>query len=128
MGPEVDPSPEGGAREASDRSPEQDVEQFEKLAEWLDTKFALPGTSMRLGLDGLLGLLPGIGDTVTATMGLYAFLLARRHGAPASAQLAILANLLIDWLGGFIPLIGDLFDFAFKAHARNAQVLRKHIG
>lgn len=100
----------------------------ERLARLLDSQFRLPGTNWRFGLDGLVGLFaPGAGDTITAALGLYIIVTAHRLGAPATIILRMLINLAVDWLVGSIPILGDIFDFAFKAHRRNLALLRRHL-
>jgi hypothetical protein len=85
------------------------------LARWLDGRF----------LDPLLGLLiPGVGDLLGAALGLYPVLLAWRRRAPKVLLARMLLNLAADAAGGAIPILGDIWDFLFKAHARNAELLR----
>jgi Domain of unknown function (DUF4112) len=112
-GPQLD----DGAREA--------LARYSLLTHVLDQAFRVPGTSWRFGLDALIGLVPGFGDALTALAGLYGLLVARRLGAPASIQLRMLWNLAVDTMVGAIPLVGDLFDFAFKAHVRNRVLLER---
>ena len=69
-------------------------------------------------------VLPGIGDLIGAALGVYAVLLARRRGAPKSLLARMLLNLAVDAAGGAIPVLGDIWDFVFKAHARNLALLR----
>jgi len=83
----------------------------------------VPGTRWRFGLDALLGLIPGAGDVVGALVGTYGVLVARNLGAPTEIQLAMLANLALDAFTGAVPILGDLFDFVFKAHVRNRVLL-----
>lgn len=83
---------------------------------------ARPGAS---GSNPVLGLLPGAGDLIAALVGGYGLIIAQRLGAPASIQLRMLMNLLIDAAIGAIPIAGDLFDFAFKAQLRNARLLEE---
>ena len=87
----------------------------------------MPGTRWRFGLDGLAGLVPGVGDSLTALVGLYMLLEARRAGAPGGLLARMLGNVAVDWAVGSVPVLGDLFDFAFKAHRRNADLLRRHL-
>ncbi|MBF0375137.1 MAG: DUF4112 domain-containing protein [Alphaproteobacteria bacterium] len=101
--------------------------RLEGLANLLDTAFAIPGTKMRFGLDGLLGLIPGVGDTATALLGAWMITEAVRLGADRGVVARMLLNLGIDWAAGSVPLAGDLFDFAFKAHRRNARLLIDHL-
>lgn len=90
----------------------------------LDQAFRVPGTRWRFGLEAVLGLVPGLGDTLGALFGAYTVLVARELGAPASLQLRMLVNLAIDAAAGAIPVAGDLFDAAFKAHVRNQRLLQ----
>jgi hypothetical protein len=101
----------------------QDVRRAHALAGWLDTRFSLFG--FRFGLDSIVGLIPGVGDTVMSLVGLYPIWVARRHNLGKRVQSRMALNLLLDWLIGLIPLLGDLFDVGFKANARNAKILAK---
>ena len=100
--------------------------RLERLVRLLDDRFSLGG--FRFGLDGLLGLVPGIGDSVGALASAYVMLEARRLGAPRSVLLRMAANLLLDYLIGAVPVAGDLFDFGFKANRRNLDLLRRALG
>jgi len=104
---------------------EGDLRRLERLTRWLDDAFVLPGVGFRFGLDPILGLLPGVGDTATAAMTGYMILIARKHEAPLGLQAKLVWNLILDWLIGSIPLVGDLFDFGFKANRRNLELLRR---
>ena len=87
----------------------------ETLARWLDDRF----------LDPLLGLfLPGVGDLLGSALGLYPVLLAWKRRAPKALIARMLLNLAADAAGGAIPILGDIWDFLFKAHARNLALLR----
>ena len=105
---------------------ESELKDLERLADWMETRFRVPGTEMRFGLDGLLGLVPGIGDGVTALPALYVVARARGLGAPRHVQARMVGNVLLDLLIGAVPLVGDLFDFGFKASTRNVRLLREH--
>jgi hypothetical protein len=95
--------------------PDRDLEVAEKLARWLDGRF----------IDPLLGLvLPGLGDLIGSALGLYPVWLAWRRRAPKSLLARMLLNLAVDAAGGSIPVLGDIWDFLFKAHARNLALLR----
>lgn len=102
------------------------AEALDRLAHWLDDRFAIPGTNIRFGLDGLLGLVPGIGDTATSLVSVYLVYEARRIGVPRRTIARMLINVLLDWAIGLIPLLGDVFDIAYKANRRNIRLLRKH--
>jgi hypothetical protein len=95
------------------------------LAKLLDTTFVLPGTSIRFGLDAVLGLLPVVGDVISAAVGGYIILVARRLGVPRPVIARMLVNLGTDTVVGSIPLAGTVFDVAYKANARNAALLEQ---
>lgn len=100
---------------------------LEHLASLLDDRFAIPGTPYRIGLDGLIGLIPGVGDAATGLIGLYIVYQARRHGAPGWLIARMLGNLALDTAVGSIPLLGDVFDVGFKSHRRNVRLLLDHL-
>jgi hypothetical protein len=104
------------------------LEHLDQLSYWLDDRFRVPGTGFRVGLDGLLGLIPGIGDVTTNTVTAYIVYRAWRLGVPRSVLMRMLSNLGIDFVVGLVPLLGDLFDIGFKANRRNARLLRRHFG
>ena len=103
------------------------LRRLERLAYWLDGAFRLPGTRWRFGLDGILGLVPGAGDSLTAVAGAYIILEAWRLGVPSNVIARMLGNIGIDWAVGSVPVLGDVFDFAFKSHRRNVDLLRRHL-
>ena len=104
-----------------------DIARLDHLAYWLDDRFRIPGTQIRMGLDGLIGLIPGVGDTVTMVPTFYVIWRAWRHGAPLGLVLKMLVNASIDWLIGLVPLVGDLLDIGFKANLRNVRLLRDYL-
>jgi hypothetical protein len=93
----------------------------------MDEAIPIPGTSYRIGLDGLLGLVPGLGDAITVVMAGFMLGEARRLGLPKHQQARIAAYYGLDFLVGLVPLLGDLFDFAFKANRRSLDVLQRHL-
>lgn len=102
------------------------LEALKRLARLLDSAFELPGTSTRIGLDPILGLLPGLGDLVSPLFTVSALLFAREVGVPKVVQLRMVFNVAIDALIGIVPVVGDLFDFAWKANERNVVLLDHH--
>ncbi|MFG0293385.1 MAG: DUF4112 domain-containing protein [Phycisphaerales bacterium JB050] len=96
----------------------------DRLSNLLDTRFAIPGTGFRFGLDPLVSLLPIAGDTVMLLVGLYPVFEAIRLGLGVGVVLRMLLNLGIDWLVGLVPLIGFIPDSMYKANSRNAKLLR----
>jgi hypothetical protein len=94
----------------------------------LDTAVGVPGTSFRVGLDPLLGLIPGLGDVTGAALSGYIVILASQLGAPKTVIVRMLGNVVIDTVGGTIPLVGDLFDAGWKSNTRNLALLERHLG
>ncbi|MFI4853735.1 MAG: DUF4112 domain-containing protein [Phycisphaerales bacterium JB065] len=103
---------------------ERALRRADRLANLLDTRFAIPGTGFRFGLDPLVSLLPIAGDTVMLLVGLYPVFEAIRLRLGAGVVLRMLLNLGIDWLVGLVPLIGFIPDSMYKANSRNAKLLR----
>lgn len=103
----------------------RDLQRVERLARMLDSRFAIPGTRVRFGLDSLIGLLPGVGDTVMLIPSLWIIAVAHRHGVPTTTLLKMGWNAGVDFLVGSIPLLGDLFDLFYKSHRKNAVLLRE---
>ena len=102
-----------------------DVRSSNALARLLDTAIRIPGTNIRLGLDAVLGLIPGAGDAVGALLSSYIILAAARQGAPRAVLLRMIGNVAIDSVVGAVPVLGDIFDVAFKSNARNAALLER---
>ena len=93
----------------------------------LDEAFVLPGTSIRLGLDGIIGLVPGLGDVLAGLLSLVIPLAAWVRGVPYVALARMGINIGIGVLVGSIPLFGDIFDIAWKANRRNYRLLCRHL-
>jgi hypothetical protein len=89
----------------------------------MDDAVRVPGTNIRVGLDALIGLVPGVGDVAGGAATAYTIMAAERMGAPKSVLVRMVLNVLIDTVVGSIPLLGDLFDIGFKANRRNVQLL-----
>ena len=93
------------------------------LARLLDSVARVPGTKIRFGADAVVGLVPGLGDIGGAALAGYLVILAQRLGVPRSVVLRMLGNVAIDTIAGTVPLIGDMFDVAFKSNLRNVALL-----
>jgi hypothetical protein len=106
---------------------EDPVAAARAVARLLDDAVRVPGTNIRVGLDPLLGLVPGLGDVAGASLAGYTILTAARLGAPRSVILRMLGNVAFDTLVGTVPLLGDLFDAGWKANLRNVQLLERYL-
>ena len=103
-------------------------ETLHRLEILLDEAFRLPGTDIRFGIDGVIGLVPGLGDAVAGLLSLVIPFAAWARGVPYVTLVRMAANLAIDVLVGSIPLFGDIFDIAFKANRRNYLLMQRHLG
>ena len=92
----------------------------------MDSQFRLPGTRFRFGLDPVLGLVPIVGDVSTTLVSVALLLTMLRHGASGAVAVRMALNILIDSIVGGIPILGNVFDFAFKSNERNVALLRRH--
>ena len=97
------------------------------LADLLDKRFTIPGTQIRFGLDPVLGLIPGIGDTLANITGATILIFAARSRVPKIILLRMALNIAINSLIGAIPLLGDLFSIWFKSNVKNVQLLEKYL-
>jgi Domain of unknown function (DUF4112) len=104
----------------------QGLDALRKVAQLLDSAFVVPGTSYRVGLDPILGLVPGLGDLVSPLFTLGILWQARELALPKVVQLRMIVNVAIDALIGAVPVAGDLFDFAWKANTMNLALLERH--
>ena len=95
------------------------------LARALDTVIGIPGTPLRVGVDAILGLIPGAGDLAGAALSAYIVVTAYRRGATPSVLWRMLANIAIDTGFGAIPVLGDLFDVAWKSNTMNVELLER---
>jgi hypothetical protein len=98
------------------------------IARLLDTAARVPGTSIRFGLDPVLGLVPGLGDLAGAALSGYVVLLGARLGVSRVVILRMLGNVAVDTIGGTLPIIGDAFDVGWKSNTRNLALLERTLG
>lgn len=96
------------------------------LAQFLDASLTIPGTTIKFGLDPLIGLIPGIGDLISNGIGSSLLFLATKAGVPRIVILRMSFNIVINMVIGAIPVIGDLFSIWFKSNLQNAQLLYRH--
>src|SRR6267154_6480135 len=104
---------------------EQRLVRLDALAKLLDVAFILPGTNIRYGIDGLIGLIPVIGDLITTAISLWLVREARALGAPWHVTARMLGNVALDGVVGLVPLAGDAYDVMFRANIRNMRLLRR---
>lgn len=100
---------------------------LKRFAEVLDSGIRVPRTSWRFGLDPILGLIPGFGDVAGAVLAGWVFVEAVRLGASRATLLRIAGNVALDATAGALPVVGDVFDFAWKANLRNVALLERHL-
>lgn len=104
---------------------ELELADIERIVNLLDNWFAIPGTNIRVGLDALIGLVPGLGDIVMLFANLYVVERLSRLGLSGFTRLRMFGNVFIDFALGAIPILGDFFDIAFRANVRNLQIARR---
>ena len=100
------------------------MKDIELLSEWMDSKFKIG--PFRFGLDGLIGLIPGVGDLATSLVSFYIVIRAALLGASFSVILRMLLNILIEYLVGLTPILGNIFDFIWKSNIKNIELFRKY--
>ena len=98
------------------------------LADLLDQRFTIPGTSIRIGLDPIISLIPGIGDLLANLTGSIILVIAAQLGVPKIALLRMGANIAINTLIGAIPIFGDIFSIWFRSNVKNVQLLERYLG
>jgi hypothetical protein len=99
---------------------------FKWIAYIMDEVVRVPGTKFRFGLDPLLGLIPGIGDTSSAVVSAFALIQAVRLGVPKILLTRMALNILVNEVIGVVPVVGDAFSFWFKSNARNYEIIKHH--
>ncbi|WP_370140797.1 MULTISPECIES: DUF4112 domain-containing protein [unclassified Bradyrhizobium] len=104
---------------------EQRIARLDAIARLLDVAFILPGTNIRYGIDGLIGLIPVVGDIITTAISLWLVREARALGAPWYITARMLGNVALDGVVGLVPFAGDAFDVMFRANMRNVRLLRR---
>jgi len=105
---------------------ESELRRLDALANLMDQQFYIPGTDIAIGLDPLLGVIPGVGDTISLAVSAYILHKARPHVTPALMS-RMVWNVFIDWAIGIIPFFGDVFDVGWKANRRNVDMLKAHV-
>ena len=115
----------GGRRTSPARDAAAAERRLDHLAWLLDDLVRIPGLRWRVGLDALIGLVPGVGDSITTALSLYVLAAAVRYRVPKVTVLRMALNLAIDYAIGSVPVVGDVFDAWWKANQRNVALLRR---
>lgn len=102
-------------------------ERLELMEKMLERSFTVPGINRAVGLDAIIGLVPVLGDFVTAAMGAYIVWEARNLGLPKWKLWRMAGNIAFDTAVGAVPLAGDLFDFVFRSNSRNLRIVKRHL-
>lgn len=116
------------AIKAAGPSREDSLARITLLAKLMDSAFVIPGLNRRIGLDAVLGLVPGVGDALSAALASYIIWEARQLGLPRWKIARMVANVAVDTALGAIPLAGDVFDVFFKSNERNLRIIHEHLG
>ncbi|NEP76480.1 DUF4112 domain-containing protein [Okeania sp. SIO2G5] len=107
--------------------PAAKFERVKALSQLLDNAVTIPGTEYSVGLDPIIGLLPGGGDLFMGLLSLYIVVEGFRLGASAPTLTRMATNIAFEVIAGTVPVVGDIFDVAWKANARNVQLLEEHL-
>ena len=118
---------ETGVDEAIVGSQEAAIKRMRAVSTILDDAIRVPGTDFRVGLDPIVGILPVAGDSVMSVISMYIVLEAANLGVPMPVVAKMVANVLVDALGGSVPVLGTLFDATWKANRRNVKLVEQHV-
>jgi hypothetical protein len=103
------------------------LNRIRKLSRLMDTAIRIPGIGFRIGLDPIIGLIPGAGDLVSTAFSAYIIYLATRFSIPSKDLRKMLFNIGLEAVAGTVPLVGDLFDAYYKSNIRNLAILEQHL-
>jgi hypothetical protein len=106
---------------------EEQLAHLEWLADLLDSRFVIPGTNVRFGLDGIIGMVPVVGDIISALISLYLISQASRLGLSPWVKLRMIWNVALDTAVGAIPVLGDMFDVSYKSNRRNIALAKRYL-
>jgi hypothetical protein len=104
----------------------QDLVALRRFAYYMDEAFTIPGTPIKVGLDAVIGLIPGVGDVIGGILSSWIVIGALRHRVPARIILRMIFNIGVDLTIGAVPLAGDVFDFLYEENVKNMRLLEKH--
>ncbi|OUL17343.1 hypothetical protein BV378_38610 [Nostoc sp. RF31YmG] len=103
------------------------LNRIRKLSRLMDTSIRIPGIGFRIGIDPIIGLVPGAGDLISTAFSAYIIYLATRFGIPRQDLTKMIFNVGLEAVVGTVPLIGDLFDAFYKSNIRNLEILEQHL-
>jgi len=103
------------------------LSRLRRLSQILDNAIPIPGTKKRIGIDPIIGMLPGGGDLITGGLGAYIILESARMGVERQIIGKMVSNIVLDAIAGTVPVVGDLFDMGWKANVKNIALLEKHL-
>lgn len=103
------------------------LNRIRKLSRLMDTSIRIPLTSFRIGIDPIIGLVPGAGDLISTAFSAYIIFLATRFGIPRQDLTKMIFNVGLETVVGTVPLVGDLFDAFYKSNIRNLAILEQHL-
>ena len=112
----------------SNKSQAASLRRLRRISHLLDNAIPIPGTKYRIGLDPILGLIPGGGDLLGSVFAGYVVFKSAQMGVPQETLLKMAANIVFDTVAGTVPVAGDLFDVAWKANVKNIELLDAHLG
>jgi hypothetical protein len=105
----------------------EQLAQLEWLADLLDSRFVIPGTNIRFGLDGVIGMVPVVGDLISALISFYLISQASRLGLSPWVKLRMVWNVALDTVVGAVPVLGDMFDVSYKSNRRNIALAKRYL-
>ena len=108
-------------------SADEQLAQLEWLADLLDSRFVIPGTNVRFGLDGVIGLIPVAGDIISALISFYLISRAAELGLSPWVKTRMVWNVALDTVVGAVPILGDMFDVSFKSNRRNIALAKRYL-
>ncbi len=103
------------------------LKRLERFSRFTDSSIGIPFTRFKFGVEALIGVIPGVGDSAGLILSSYVLIEAQRLGVGWRIKSRIILNMLIDFVGGLIPFFGDIFDAYFKANTRNTQLLKRYL-